>query len=74
MEFEVGAERVRIIDNRGLFRPNAPCAVDFQSSEPIQVSGERFIADFKDTKDWGAWVHTQLPGVPEEQLTGVPAR
>lgn len=72
--FTVGAERVRIIDNQKLVRPNVAHSVKFISAEPVVVSAERYILDFAQTNDWGAWVHANHEGTPGEQLLGNPAK
>jgi hypothetical protein len=68
-KFTVKAERVRIFDNKELVRPNVPHAVECRSSEPVLVSADRFIYDFKNTEDWGAWLHANHEGIPGPEIT-----
>ncbi len=68
----VKAERVRIVNNDDLVRANTPHAVEVVSSVPIAVSAQRFIYDFADTEDWGAWLHTSLTATPLEAITAQP--
>jgi hypothetical protein len=68
LTFTVKAERVRMIITKDLVRPNVPHAVEYTSSEPIAVSAERIIYDFKDTQDWGAWLHANHDGIRGSEL------
>lgn len=66
--FTVKGERVRIIDNKGLVRPNQPHAVELVSSAPVLAVAERFIYDFKNMEEWGAWLHANHDGIPVEEI------
>jgi len=66
--FTVKGNRVRIIDNKDLVRPNLPHSVVFEGDRPFLVSAERFIYDFNDTEEWGAWLHANHDGVPLEDI------
>jgi len=64
LTFTVKGERVRLINTKGLVRVNVPHAVEITSSEPVLASAERIIYDFKETEDWGAWLHANHDGIP----------
>ncbi len=66
--FTVKGERVRIIDNTKLVRPNQPHAVEIVSSAPVLAVAERFIYDFKNMEEWGAWLHANHDGIPIEEI------
>jgi len=63
-EFLVKSQRVRIVSNRGLVRTNHAYGMIVTSTKPIVVQAERFIRDFHEFQDWGAWIHNSRPGVP----------
>ncbi len=66
--FSVKAERVRLIVTKDLVRVNVPHAVEYTSSEPVLVTAERIIYDFKETEDWGAWLHANHEGIPGTEI------
>ncbi len=66
--FTVKGERVRIISNKDLVRPNLPHAVEIVGSAPVVAVAERFIYDFNNMEEWGAWLHANHDGIPVEDI------
>lgn len=64
IERRVEAERVLIVDNEKLLKPNNVCGLHFESSEPILVQSERFIHGVRSKDEWGMHIHNVRPGVP----------
>lgn len=63
-DYTVGAERVLLVDNRGLVKPNNPFGIRFVSDQPILVESERFIYGLHSLEEWGSHVHCPRPGLP----------
>jgi hypothetical protein len=68
VSFEVKAERVRIFSNFEFAKLNISHGVKVVSSVPVLVQCERFIYDYANMTEWGAWIHSLRPGVPHSEL------
>lgn len=62
--YTVKAERVLIINNHELVKPNNDYGLKFISSEPVIIQAERFIYGLHSIEEWGMHIHMPRPGVP----------
>lgn len=63
-EYEVGAERVLMIDNYEMVKPNNAFGIKFVSDLPVVVESERYIYGLHSMEEWGATNHCPRPGLP----------
>lgn len=62
--FRVNAERVKLISNEDIVRPNIPYGIKFTSNEPVVIQSERLIYGLHSKDEWGMHMHTARPGLP----------
>lgn len=72
LRYTVPAQRVLMIDNWQLVRPNNAFGMRVESSQPVVVEAERMICGLHSREEWGAHIHTPRPGLPGP-LAGVDA-
>lgn len=63
-QYTIPAERVLLIDNHNLIKPNNAFGLVFVSTQPIVAEGTRLIRGHRSLDEWGAQIHTPRPGIP----------